>query len=70
MRLIPRFASARRGAAFNLAGVELQIEPEPSPAEREAIEVAIAQLLASPALPAAYLSGWRSTGIAENVEAG
>ena len=68
MRLIPRFASARGGAAFNLAAVELQIEPEPEPAEREAIEGAIAQLLESTALPAAYLSGWRRAGIAENVE--
>jgi hypothetical protein len=50
------------------AGVELQIEPEPDPAERQAIETAIAQMLENPALPAAYLSGWRRVGIAENVE--
>jgi hypothetical protein len=68
MRLIPRFASALGGAAFNLTRVELQIEPEPSPAEREVIESAIARLLESPAVQALYLSDWRRAGIAENVD--
>jgi hypothetical protein len=68
MRLIPGSASARGEGAFNLARVELQIEPEPTPVERAAIETAIARLLETSAVPAAYLSGWRRAGIAENVE--
>ena len=50
--------------------VELEIQPQPDPEEREAITRAIGRLLAGGTLPAAYTSGWRDAGIAENIEAG
>lgn len=52
-----------------MPAVELEIEPEPTPPEREAISRAIERLLAR-TVPAAYRSGWRDAGIAENIEAG
>ena len=48
--------------------MEAEIRPEPSPEERRALELALERLLAGPALPAAYTSGWREAGIAENIE--
>jgi hypothetical protein len=50
--------------------VELEIQPEPEPADREAITIALERLLDREALPAAYTSPWRLAGIAENVAAG
>jgi hypothetical protein len=49
--------------------VDVVIEPEPSPEEREAIELALGRLLEDEAVPPAYRSAWRRAGIAENVEA-
>jgi hypothetical protein len=50
--------------------VDAEIRPEPTPDERRALELALERLLAGPALPAAYTSGWREAGIAENIEFG
>jgi hypothetical protein len=50
--------------------VELEIRPEPDPAERAAIGIALQRLLSGPPLPDAYTSGWREAGIAENIEFG
>jgi hypothetical protein len=47
--------------------VEFVLEPEPEPAEREAITVALERLLAGASEPPAYRSRWREAGIAENV---
>jgi hypothetical protein len=47
--------------------VELRIDPEPDPEEREAIELALERMLGDEALPAAYTSRWRAVGVAENV---
>jgi len=44
--------------------VELRWSPEPSPEEREALERALARLLAERAEPR---SGWWRAGVAENV---
>jgi hypothetical protein len=46
--------------------MELEITPEPSPEEREAIERALARLLAE---GADERSGWWREGVAENVAA-
>jgi hypothetical protein len=48
--------------------VDLEIEPQPSPEEREAIEVALRRLIEGPSLPPAYRSAWRAEGIREAVE--
>ncbi len=48
----------------------MRIEPDPSPEERKAIELALERLLGDDALPPAYTSGWRDAGIHENIEAG
>jgi hypothetical protein len=48
--------------------MDVVIEPEPSPEERDAIELMLAQLQ-DDELPPEYRSGWRRAGIAENVEA-
>ena len=48
--------------------MELQIRPQPDPAERAAIEIALERLLSGPDVPGAYTSGWREAGIAENIE--
>lgn len=53
-----------------MPAVELEIQPEPDPAEREAISRAIERLVAGGTMPVAYRSGWRDAGIAENIEAG
>jgi hypothetical protein len=50
--------------------VELRIEPEPTPEEREAIGIALERLLGDESLPAAYASRWRDAGIHENIDAG
>lgn len=46
--------------------MEFEITPEPSPEEREAIERALARLLAE---AAEERSGWWRQGVAENVTA-
>ena len=50
--------------------MDVEIEPEPEPAERDAIEVALARLLedrfAAPGA-APYVSRWRLAGLRENV---
>jgi hypothetical protein len=48
--------------------VELIIEPEPDPDERDALTAALERLLHGEATPAAYGSRWREAGIRENVE--
>jgi hypothetical protein len=50
--------------------MELWIEPEPGPEEREAIELALERLLDGDSLAAAYASAWRNTGIHENIDTG
>jgi hypothetical protein len=47
--------------------VELIIEPEPEPDEREAVTLALERLLSGETMPDAYRSRWRDAGIAENV---
>jgi hypothetical protein len=49
--------------------MELEITPEPSDVEREAIEAALRRLLAGTTLPAAYSSAWRQAGLREAVQA-
>jgi hypothetical protein len=51
-----------------LSGVELEISPEPSPEERQALLQALAALLVRDPRPAAYRSAWRELGLRENVE--
>jgi hypothetical protein len=46
--------------------MELEIEPEPTTAERAAIEAVLEQQSANGAQPFAYRSAWRSDGIREN----
>jgi len=46
--------------------VELEIEPEPSPEEREAILRAVSEDRLDGARPFAYASAWRADGIREN----
>jgi hypothetical protein len=43
------------------------IRPEPSPEERAAILAALEALLGGDGIPAAYRSGWRESGIRENL---
>jgi len=45
--------------------VKLEIRPEPSPAERKAIERALARVLAALPRPT---SAWREAGVRENTE--
>jgi hypothetical protein len=45
--------------------VKLEIRPEPSPAERKAIERALARALAASPRPP---SAWREAGVRENTE--
>lgn len=47
--------------------MDLVIEPEPDPAQRAAVTLALERLLADERLPAVYRSAWRAAGIAENV---
>jgi hypothetical protein len=44
--------------------------PDPGPEAREAIELALEQLLRPDELPPAYRSRWRAEGIAENLGGG
>jgi hypothetical protein len=46
--------------------VELKIEPEPSPAERDAIIKTLSEEGLDGAGPPAYRSAWREDGIREN----
>ena len=48
--------------------VDVEIRPEPSPAERRAILAALAELPAADVDGVAYRSAWRAEGICENVE--
>ena len=48
--------------------MEMEIRPEPGPAERQAILAALEELLANDQVPAAYGSAWRAEGVRENVE--
>jgi hypothetical protein len=48
--------------------MEIEIRPEPGPAERQAILAALEELLAYNPVPAAYRSAWRDEGIRENVD--
>lgn len=48
--------------------MEFDIRPEPEPAEREAIVVALERLLSRDRLPAPYRSRWRAEGVRENTE--
>ena len=48
--------------------MELEITPEPTPPEREALLRGLERLLAAgrePPLPAPYRSGWRDAGVRE-----
>ena len=47
--------------------MNIEITPEPSPEERQALLASLERLLAAPEPPAAYRSGWRERGILENV---
>jgi hypothetical protein len=49
--------------------VDFRIRPEPSPDERDAIELALRRLIERPELPPQYTSPWRRAGIAETVGA-
>jgi hypothetical protein len=56
-------SSAPAPRTFTLAGVELEIRPEPSDEERAAITAALAA--AEDDLPAAATSRWRAAGLRE-----
>lgn len=47
--------------------MDLEIRPEPSPEEREAIIAALEGDLARDDLPAPYRSAWRDQGIRESL---
>jgi uncharacterized protein YbcV (DUF1398 family) len=49
--------------------MDIEISPEPSPEERDAIEGALRRLLARDASPPAYASAWWKAGVREAVEA-
>ena len=48
--------------------MEFEIEPTPTPREREAIEATLRRLIARGTLPAAYASAWRKAGLRDAVE--
>jgi hypothetical protein len=48
--------------------MDVEIKPEPSPDEREAIEAALRRLMGRGVQPASYTSAWRKTGLQESVE--
>ena len=48
--------------------MEVEIRPEPD--ERNAVLAAVQALLSANAVPAAYRSPWRTSGIRENVDDG
>ena len=48
--------------------MEFEIEPTPTPRERQAIEAALRRLMGRGAQPAAYTSAWRKAGLREAVE--
>jgi hypothetical protein len=50
------------------SSVDLEIRPEPGLAERQAIIVALAELLDPGLSPSPHRSAWRVEGIRENVE--
>jgi hypothetical protein len=54
--------SSGRAGRFNLNGMKREIRPEPSREELEAIEEALARLMATPADPR---SAWWRAGLAE-----
>jgi hypothetical protein len=47
--------------------VDVEIRPEPSPDERQALLASLERLLADQEPPAAYRSGWRKQGLLENI---
>lgn len=47
--------------------MDLVVNPEPAPDDREAIAVALERDLAWDEAPAVYKSAWRKAGIAENL---
>ena len=48
--------------------MDVEIKPEPSPGEREAIEAALRRLIGRGIQPATYTSAWRTTGLQESLE--
>ena len=54
--------------ALVCGAVELEIRPEPSQEEREAIVRALAKLATNGGPPPAYSSAWREQAVRENVE--
>ena len=46
----------------------LDINPEPTVEEREAIETAVRKLLTGKSLPPAYASAWRKAALREAIE--
>jgi hypothetical protein len=59
-----RFLSSPGSDGFNLNGMRQEITPDPSSEEREAIEEALARLVASPPDPR---SAWWRAGLAEEL---
>jgi hypothetical protein len=55
--------SSRRPGSFNLNLMSREIRPEPTPEELEAIEDALARLIAPPADPR---SAWWRSGVADD----
>jgi hypothetical protein len=49
--------------------MDVEITPQPDPAEREAIELALLRLVAGVSVHSAYTSAWRQAGLREAVEA-
>jgi hypothetical protein len=64
-----RLPSAHRLAIFTLHPVTLEIRPEPSDAELEAIERALATSAEEADVPAAYASAWRRAALLEATDA-
>jgi hypothetical protein len=58
------FLSSAGQKAFNPDGMEPEIRPEPTPEEREAIDAALARLVAEPLLPG---SKWWREGVREAI---
>jgi hypothetical protein len=48
--------------------MDVEIKPEPTPEEREAIEAAMRRLMHATAQPTAYTSAWRKTGLREALD--
>lgn len=48
--------------------MQVHIDPEPPPDEREAIETALRRLVNGTRKPAAYASAWRNAGLREALD--